>query len=153
MPTRAIRDLENQRVPFEIVRYEHQEKGAEFAARSIGFPLERTVKTLVAAVGRNRYVLALVPGDRRLDLKLLAKVFAAKRAAMADTDTAERLTGYRVGGISPFGTRQKLPAVLEKSAVEHGEILVNAGQRGIMVKMRPQDLVRVLECKLASLAR
>jgi len=153
MPTRAINYLEKQRVSFEVVRYEHAEKGVEFAARATGFPLEGTVKTLVADVDRNGPVLAMLPGDRRLDLKLLAHAFSAKRAVMADVDTAERVTGYTVGGISPFGTRRKLSAVLETFITEQPEILINAGQRGVMLKMRPEDIVRVLNCRLAVISR
>lgn len=153
MPTRAVTDLVERGVPFEIVRYRHAEKGAAFAARATGFPLERTIKTLVADLGRRGHGLALLPGNRSLDLKLLAKAFAVKRAAMADADTAERLTGYSIGGISPFGIRQTLPAVLEKSVIEQEEILINAGQRGMMLKMRPADILQVLRCRLAEIAR
>jgi len=153
MTTRAIHDLRKQRISFEVIRYEHEEKGADFAAKATGFPLERTVKTLVADLGSAGCVLALVPGDRKLDLKLLAKSFAVKRAAMADRNTAERLTGYTVGGISPFGTRRKLAAVLEASVLQQEEILINAGRRGLMLKMRPSDLVRGLQCRMAAIAR
>jgi Cys-tRNA(Pro)/Cys-tRNA(Cys) deacylase len=152
MPTRAVNQLTRQGVAFEIVRYEHEEKGAEYAARATGFPLERTIKTLVVDLGSQRYVLALVPGNHRLDLKLLSNVCAVKRAAMADADTAERLTGYSVGGISPFGVRRRIPAILEKSVVEHDQILINAGRRGLMLKMRPADIVRALQCRLAEIS-
>lgn len=152
MPTRAVNQLTRQGVAFEIVRYEHEEKGAEYAARATGFPLERTIKTLVVDLGSQRYVLALVPGNHRLDLKLLANVCAVKRAAMADAGTAERLTGYSVGGISPFGLRQRIPAILEKSAIEHDQILINAGRRGLMLKMRPTDILRALQCRLAEIS-
>ena len=78
-----------------------KKKGAAFAARATGFPLDRTVKTLVVDLGGRNYCLALLPGDRQLDLKQLAQVFALKRAAMADTATAERLTGYPVARHQP----------------------------------------------------
>ena len=153
MPTRAIRYLNRKDVSFELVKYEHEEKGAEFAARATGFPLDRTVKTLVVDLGGRNYCLALLPGDRQLDLKQLAQVFAVKRAAMADTATAERLTGYLIGGISPFGTKQALPAVMEKRIRECGEVLLNAGQRGVMLKMTPGDIVKALGCRVESIAR
>ena len=89
MSTRAIKFLRQKKIPFEVITYEHEEKGAEFASKATGFPLERTVKTLVADLGGKKYSLALMPGDRQLALKRLAKACAVKRVAMADTQTAE----------------------------------------------------------------
>jgi Cys-tRNA(Pro)/Cys-tRNA(Cys) deacylase len=153
MSTRAIRYLKRKDVSFEMVKYEHEEKGAEFAARATGFPLDRTVKTLVIDLGGRNYCLALLPGDRQLDMKQLAQVFAVKRAAMAAAATAERLTGYLVGGISPFGTKQVLPAVMEKRIRKYAEVLINAGQRGVMIKMAPEDIVKALGCRVEAIAR
>ena len=153
MSTRAIQHLNRKDVSFEVVKYEHEEKGAEFAARATGFPLDRTVKSLVVDLGGRNYCLVMLPGDRQLDLKQLALVFAVKRAAMADTATAERLTGYLVGGISPFGTKQALATVLEKRIREYAEVIINAGQRGVMLKMAPEDIVKALGCRMESIAR
>jgi len=137
MSTRAIQLLEQKEIPFEVVKYDHEEKGAEFASKASGFPLERTVKTLVVDLGEKQYTLVLMPGDKQLSMKRLASLCGVKRAAMADTRTAERITGYRVGGISPFGTRQKLPVVMEESILNFEKILINAGQRGTMLKIAP----------------
>jgi Cys-tRNA(Pro)/Cys-tRNA(Cys) deacylase len=153
MSTRAIQHLKWKEVSFEVIKYEHEEKGAAFAARATGFPLDRTVKTLIVDLGGRNYCLALLPGDRQLDLKQLAQEFAVKRAAMADTATAERLTGYLVGGISPFGTKQALPAVMEKRIREYAQVLINAGQRGVMLKMAPEDIVAALGCRLESISK
>ena len=86
--------LKQKKIPFEIIKYDHGEKGAEFAAAATGFPLEATVKTLVVDLGEKQYSLVLMPGDRQLSMKRLAKVCGVKRAAMGDTRTAERITGY-----------------------------------------------------------
>ena len=128
MSTRAIQFLKQKKIPFEIIKYDHEEKGAGFAAATTGYPLAATVKTLVVDLGGKKYALALMPGDRQLSMKHLAKVCAVKRAAMADTRTAERLTGYLVGGISPFGTKQKLPVIMEAEILTFDRILINAGQ-------------------------
>ena len=153
MSTRAISYLQKKKIPCEIVKYEHEEKGAEFAARATGYPLERTVKTLVVELERKRYCLALLPGHRELDLKKLASLCGVKRAKMVDIQTAERLTGYLVGGISPFGTQQRLETVMEGSILNNEEILINAGQRGVMLKMAPGDIAAALDCKVLSIAR
>lgn len=151
MSTRAIVWLKQKNIPFEVVHYEHQEKGAVFAAHSTGFPLEQTIKTLVVDLGGTSFGLALMPGDRQLSLKRLAKAFGVKKAVMADTEAAERLTGYHVGGISPFGLRQRLPAVMEESLLRHDDVMINAGQRGAMLKMVPGDIVAALQCRVAAL--
>lgn len=153
MSTRAIAFLNKKRIPYEIIKYEHEEKGAEFAAKATGYPLERTVKTLVVELEHKSYCLALLPGHRELDLRKLAALCAAKRSAMVDIKTAERLTGYLVGGISPFGTRQRLETFMEESILANEEILINAGQRGVMLKMAPNDIVTALGCKLLPIAR
>jgi Cys-tRNA(Pro)/Cys-tRNA(Cys) deacylase len=153
MSTRAIAYLKKKKIPYKVVKYEHQEKGAEFAARATGYPLERTVKTLVVELERKSYCLALLPGHRELDLKKLAALCGVKRTAMVDIKTAERLTGYLVGGISPFGTQQRLETFMEESILANGEILINAGQRGVMLKMTPGDIVAALGCKVLSIAR
>ena len=153
MTTRAISYLKNKKIPYEVVKYEHRAKGAEFAAKATGYPLERTVKTLVVELDRRSYCLALLPGDRELDLKKLASSVGIKRTTMVDIKTAERLTGYLVGGISPFGTQQRLGTVMESSILNNDEILINAGRRGVMLKMAPGDIVKALDSRVASIAR
>ncbi|CAG0973162.1 Cys-tRNA(Pro)/Cys-tRNA(Cys) deacylase YbaK [Anaerolineae bacterium] len=152
MSTPAIQFLKQRRLPFEVVSYEHQEKGAEFAAKATGFPLARTVKTLVVAVVPKRNLLVLVPGDRQLDLKRLARALDAKKAGMADPITAERLTGYHVGGISPFGVRQALAVVMDRTILESEEVLINAGRRGVMLKMSPSVIRAGLNCMVAAVS-
>lgn len=153
MSTRAITFLNKKRIPFEFLKYKHEEKGAKFAAKATGFSLEQTVKTLVVALGDENFCMALMPGHRELNLKRLAKVFAVKSAAMVDTATAERLTGYLVGGISPFGIKHQLPVVMEAGILKFGHILINAGQRGMMLKMTPKDVLNTLQCRVAEIAR
>jgi len=153
MSTRAIAYLKKKRIPYKVVKYAHAEKGAEFAARATGYALERTVKTLVVELERRRYCLALLPGHRELDLRKLAALCGVKRAAMADIQTAERLTGYLVGGISPFGTQQRLETIMEESILTDEAVLINGGQRGVMLKMAPGDIAAALGCQVRSLAK
>ena len=152
MSTRAVTFLSQRKIAFELVAYAHEEKGAQFAARAVGFPLGQTIKTLVADLGASAYRLVLMPGDREVSMKRLAKVCGVKRAAMADVASAERITGYLVGGISPFGTRQRLPVMMEQSLMAHAEVLINAGQRGLLLKMKPADIVRALNATIVPVA-
>ena len=153
MSTRAVQFLKRHNICFDLVKYDHEQKGAEFAALATGFPLEQTIKTLVVDLEDRRYCLALVPGNRQLNVKLLAALFGVKRAAMTDTLTAERMTGYTVGGISPFGTKHKMPVVLDDRVRRFDAVMINAGQRGMMLKMSPEDIAKVLNCHLAAIGR
>ena len=153
MPTRAIQILKKAQVPFEVIPYTHKEKGAVFAAQAIGFPLEKTVKTLIVDLGGQRYVAALLPGNTQLDLKKLARVFHTKHAAMASTIIAERLTGYLVGGISPFGLKQPLASVVDSPIMNYETVVINGGRRGMMIKMSPGDILAVLKCTVAEIGK
>jgi len=151
MATRAIRFLKKTGVRFEVKTYAHEQKGAVFAAGAIGFPLEKTIKTLVVDLGPKGHVLVLMPGNRKLSLKRLSQIFSTKQVSMAKSAAAERLTGYTVGGISPFGTQQKLPVLMEASLLEFKQVAVNGGKRGLMLKMNPQDIASVLGCEVVRL--
>ena len=153
MSTPAIRYLNRHNVAFEERTYVHAVKGAVFAAEAIGFPLERTIKTLVTDTGASDCVLALMPGDRSLDMKRLARACGVKRASMTDSATAERLTGYSVGGISPFGTRKRLPVFMDASLLQYERVAINGGRRGTLLVMSPDDIVSVLDCQAVTLAR
>ncbi len=152
MSTRAISYLARKKIAHQVVAYAHEEKGAQFAARAVGFPLAQTIKTLVAELGDHGHCLVLMPGDREVSMKKLARACGVKRAAMADTAVAERVTGYLVGGISPFGTRQVLKVVMEQCLLDVAEVMINAGQRGLLLKMAPGDIARVLGADVVSVA-
>jgi len=153
MSTRAIQYLKQKRIPFEVVRYEHVEKGAKYAADATGYPLEATVKTLVVDLGKQQYSLVLMPGDKQLSMKLLAKACGVKRAVMADIPTAERITGYLVGGISPFAIKKKsVSVIMDGSALNFDRILINGGRRGTMLMLKPADVRDILGCKVADVA-
>ena len=151
MSSRAISYLERKNIDYQVVRYKHVEKGAAYAASATGFPLERTIKTLVVDLKQKNCVLAMIPGNCQLDLKQMAELFSVKRAVMADTHTAQRQTGYVVGGISPFGTRRNLPVVMETGLLQYDRVAINGGKRGVMLIMSPQDILSSLGCFLTEL--
>ncbi len=145
--------LSQKGIPFEVVEYDHLEKGAVYASQALHFPLDRTIKTLVVDLGGKNYLLALVPGSSTLNLKQVAKYARVKRAQMADTTTAERVTGYLVGGISPFGTKTSLNSILEKDLLNFDRVAINAGKRGTMLIMDPMDIVKAINCKVLHITR
>ena len=151
MSTRAIKWLTQKNIDFKVLAYEHHIKGAAFAARATGFPLAQTIKTLVVDLGGKSSALALMPGDGQLSLKKLARAMGVKKAALANGRAAERVTGYHVGGISPFGIRQRLPVVMETNLMAHDQVLINGGQRGVLLQMAPGDILAGLNGRPADL--
>ena len=114
-------------------------------------PLEQTVKTLVVEIGKKEYVTLLMPGTKKVALKKLAKSYGEKTAAMVDSDTAERLTGYVIGGISPFAMKQRLRVVIDKGLLEFDRVAINGGKKAVMLIISPKDILKVTDAEPAEL--
>ena len=146
--TRGLRFLRERGVEFRVVEYLYTQKGAGRAADAVGWPEERVIKSLVARVPPKQFLFALLPANADLSLRKLARILGVKQADMAETKDAERLTGYAAGGISPFGSYAALPVVLEQSLLEHDEVLINAGHRGVLVALSPWTLQELLDARV-----
>lgn len=149
--TRGTRALRAAGVPFELHVYEHVVSGALAASEALGIEAVRLAKSLVAMVD-GEAVFALLPGDVELAPKKLARAFGGRSARMAEPAVAERLTGYRTGGISPFGSRRPLPVFADARWLEQTTVCLNGGRRGVIVELAAADLVRVLDAAVADLA-
>ncbi len=123
------------------------------AADALGVDERRVFKTLLVAVhgGAVRHAVGIVPVSESLSLKAMAAALGSKRVEMLDAPTAERLTGYVVGGISPLGQKTRLFTVVDGSAFDHETIFVSAGKRGLDVEVTPKDLVQILEATSAAI--
>jgi len=121
------------------------------AARSLGVEERQVFKTLLARADGTP-VVGIVPVSGTLALKALAQVMSAKRCEMMEPRDAERLTGYVVGGISPFGQRQRLVTVLDESAFEFSTIFVSGGRRDLDIELAPQDLVTVCDARVGAIS-
>jgi Cys-tRNA(Pro)/Cys-tRNA(Cys) deacylase len=122
------------------------------AAEALGVPPSRVLKTLMAEVD-GKPVCVVVPSDEEVNMKKLAAAFGGKSAHMMKPVDAERLTGYRVGGISPFGQKKSVPTAVEELAILEDEIFLNGGQRGLQIRMKPEDLIAALGGRAADLIR
>ena len=140
-------------VAFKLHEYDYDPNAARIgmqAAEALGVDPARLLKTLMARAG-NAVVCVLVPSDSEVSLKKLAAAAGAKDAAMLPAAEAERITGYHVGGISPFGQKKRARAFVARSALAHASIIVNGGRRGLQIEIAPADLMRVLEATPAEL--
>jgi Cys-tRNA(Pro)/Cys-tRNA(Cys) deacylase len=123
----------------------------EAVADAIVMPRSRVFKTLVAVVDGDP-VVAVIPVDRRLSTKKMASTAGGKSCALASPQTAERVTGYVTGGISPFGLRRELRLILDASASEFETIAVSGGRRGIQLELSPETVIAVTGGTLAPIA-
>ena len=150
--TRATKMLEHAGIAFTVHSYDYDPDADHIglqAAESLGEPPERVLKTLMALVDR-KPVCVIVPSDREVSMKKLAAALGGKSAQMMRPADAERISGYRVGGISPFGQIRKLQTVIEAQALVHDVVYINGGQRGLQVRLKPRDVVSLLNFVSAS---
>ncbi|PZU73744.1 MAG: Cys-tRNA(Pro) deacylase [Brevundimonas sp.] len=121
------------------------------AAEALGWAPEQVFKTLMTLVD-GAPACVVVPSDCEVSMKKLAAVFRGKSAQMMKPADAERLTGFKVGGVSPFGQRKAVRTVIDETAVLFDQVLINAGQRGLLLAIAPEDAVRAASAALADVA-
>ena len=143
--TPAVHFLRSQRIDFKPHFYAYAEHGgAGQAAAELKLPPHRVVKTLVLETVDQKPFLMLMHGDQTVSTKQLARAMGEKRVMPADPKKAQRITGYQVGGISPFGTRTALPVVVQETILALDSICINGGKRGFLVEIDPAVLTRDL---------
>ncbi|WP_297105648.1 Cys-tRNA(Pro) deacylase [uncultured Devosia sp.] len=153
--TPATIALARGNIPFTLAHYEydpHAERVGLQAAEAMGVSPSEVFKTLMAELD-GKPICAIVPSDEEVNMKKLAAALGGKSAQMMKPADAERLTGYKVGGISPLGQRKQVPTALDELATLYDEIFLNGGQRGLQIRIRPTDLVTALGCVVADLVR
>lgn len=149
--TRATDLLKKSGVAFSVHTYDYDPNADRIglqAAEALGESAERVLKTLMALVD-GKPVCVVVPSDQEVSMKKLAAAAGGKSAQMMKPAEAERVTGFKVGGISPFGQRKQVSTVLEQSALGHDLVYLNGGQRGLQARMKPGDVRDVLKAVVA----
>jgi Cys-tRNA(Pro) deacylase len=151
--TPATLFLESRGVDYTEHEYDYVEHGGtEVSARALGVPEHEVVKTLVMESEAGKPLVVLMHGDRKVSTKSLARQAGMKRIEPCKPEVAQRHTGYRVGGTSPFGMKKPLALFMERSILELPEIYINGGRRGLLVRLRTAELVRVLSPRLVDAA-
>ncbi len=152
--TPAVRLLRKAGVEFIEHPYRYIPEGGTAAfASEAGVDEHLVVKTLIMENERSQPLVVLMHGDREVSTKELARQIGSKVIRPCDRNTAERYTGYKIGGTSPFGTRRKMPVFCEGKILELPRVYINGGARGFLVSLSPSDLARILEPTLVSVAR
>ncbi len=143
--TPAIRLMREKKVEFEPHLYNYEERGGtKHSAESLGVDEHAVVKTLVMETEARKPLVVLMHGDREVSTKYLARAIGVKSVHPCDPQTAQKHTGYMVGGTSPMGTRMRLPVYVERTVFALPKIYINGGKRGFLVSLNPQDLRALL---------
>ncbi len=174
--TPALAHLVREKIPHQVHQYEIPEtegpalaRGARVhygpaAAEALQVPPAQMLKTLVVsleplagALGERgarppEIGLALLAVDREASLKLVARAFGARRAALLDAADVAKVTGYVIGGVSPFGTKRPLPVVIDDAVLSLPRVYLSAGQRGTAIEMASVDLIRGLDAHVAPIS-
>ena len=174
--TPALVHLAREKIPHQVHQYEipetegpAQARGTRVhyglaAAEALGVPPTQMLKTLVVSLelpagapgergARPPEIgMALLAVDREASLKLVARAFGARRAALLDAADVTKVTGYVIGGVSPFGTKRPLPVVIDDSVLSLPRVYLSAGQRGTSIEMASVDLIRGLDAHVAPIS-
>ncbi len=144
--TPAIRMLKKHKVKFIPHPYKYEDKGGtRVSSRELNIDEHEIIKTLVMEDEKQTPLIILMHGDCEVSLKHLARQMKVKKISPCTADKADSLTGYQIGGISPFGTRHPLPVYMEETISTLERVVINAGRRGLLVELSPQDLTIILK--------
>jgi Cys-tRNA(Pro) deacylase len=152
--TAGIRALRAAKVAFEPHLYPYQERGGTaVSSRELGVDEHAVIKTLVMQDEAGNPLVVLMHGDCEVATGPLAKQIGCKKVTPCDPKTAQRHSGYQVGGTSPFGLKKAMPVYAERTIAELERIWINGGKRGFLVSLNPQDAASVVDIEWVDAAQ
>lgn len=151
--TNAARLLDRAKISYELIPYEVDERdlSAIHVAANLGENIDQVFKTLILHGDKNGYFVCVIPGEHEVDLKLAAKASGNKKCDLIPMKELLPLTGYIRGGCSPIGMKKTFPTYIHESCLNYSSIYISAGQRGLQLKITPQDLIRVVNAEVCIL--
>lgn len=158
--TPAIKLAKQRSLDYQLHEYTHDSNAASFgleASEKLGIAAERVFKTLVVSTDAGALAVAILPVDKTLNFKKMAKalstnkMLACKKVQMADPKLVERTTGYVLGGVSPLGQKKRLPTLIHAAAQEQVSIYVSGGRRGLEIELPPEQLATTLAARFADI--
>ena len=158
--TPAIKLAKQRSLDYQLYEYTHDSNAASFgleAAEKLGISPTQVFKTLVVSTDNGSLAVAILPVDKTLNFKKMAKALAlnkllpCKKVQMADPKQVERTTGYVLGGVSPLGQKKRLATIIDSSAEDQPTIYVSAGRRGLEIELSPMQLADTLEARFTAI--
>jgi len=153
--TPAINLLKKNKCDFKIHKYKHDPANTNYgleAATALGLDENRVYKTLLVELNPKELAVGIIPVNKSMSLKNIATALKAKSALMANKDEAQKVTGYLLGGISPFGQKKRLRTVLDNSAQNFETIYISGGRRGLDIEVKPCDIIQLLNAKFCEVS-
>lgn len=152
--TNAARLLDKARITYNLIPYEFDENdlAAQHVAESLGQDIAKVFKTLVLHGDRTGYIVCVIPGDKEVDLKALAKVSGNKKVEMIPMKDLLGVTGYIRGGCSPIGMKKRFPTYFHSTAADYEVIYVSAGVRGLQIEINPNELISFVDGVISDVA-
>jgi Cys-tRNA(Pro)/Cys-tRNA(Cys) deacylase len=152
--TNAARLLDKAGIAYTLIPYEFDENdlAAQHVADSLGQDIATVFKTLVLHGDKSGYLVCVIPGDKEVDLKALAKVSGNKKVEMIPMKDLLQVTGYIRGGCSPIGMKKRFPTYFHSTAIDHERIYVSAGVRGLQIEISPETLIDFVIATVADVA-
>ena len=148
-------DLAKKRgLNYQLHEYTHDSQAASFgleAAEKLGVDVTQVFKTLVVSTDANTLAVAILPVDKTLNFKKMAKAVGCKKIQMADPKQVERTTGYVLGGVSPLGQKKRLTTIIDDSAQSYATIYVSGGRRGLEIELPPEQLLATLTARFGAI--
>lgn len=151
--TNAVRLLDKEKLNYKLIEYtvDENDLAAAHIAEELNQNLSQVFKTLVLKGNKTGHIVAVIPGDKELNLKKLAKVSGNKNVEMVTVKELLGLTGYIRGGCSPIGMKKKFPTYINSSCQLFDYIMISAGVRGMQIKLNPADLLKVTEAEVVDI--
>ncbi len=151
--TNAARLLDKYKIDYELIPYEVDESNlsAVHVAESLGKNIEQLFKTLVLQGDKTGYFVCIIPGGKELDLKHTAQISGNKKCDLIPMKELLGLTGYIRGACSPIGMKKLFPTYIDESCLQFDSIYISAGQRGLQIRIHPEDLIRIVNIKVCKI--
>ena len=151
--TNAATLLDKAKIAYELIPYEVDENdlSAIHVADSLGENIEQVFKTLVLHGDKNGHFVCVIPGEHEVDLKLAAKASGNKKCDLIPMKELLPLTGYIRGGCTPIGMKKPFPTYIHESCLNYPYIYISAGQRGLQLKLDPNDLIKEVHAEVCIL--
>ena len=151
--TNAARLLDKAKIAYELIPYEVDENdlSANHVADSLGENIEQVFKTLVLHGDKNGHFVCVIPGEHEVDLKLAAKASGNKKCDLIPMKELLPLTGYIRGGCTPIGMKKTFSTYIHESCLNYPYIYISAGQRGLQLKLDPNDLIKEVHAEVCIL--
>ena len=148
------RFLDSRKIKYIAHELPHEKLGALEAAQILSVPEAQVFKTIVTVREKGKPVLAVIPGDRSVDLKSLAAFLGEKKMSLPTQKEAETLTGLQAGGISPLALINKgFQTVIDSACENFREIYISGGQRGINIQIGVDDLIKLSNANAGAISK